>query len=79
MDSHHADMDETGEFAMTHKFHYIPKGCDQQGRVIDGVHVQAAEASTEIGADDDQSESADGWLWVFVIATALLSYAIYTL
>lgn len=26
---------------------YIPKGCDQQGR-----HPEAAEASTEIGADD---------------------------
>lgn len=79
MDQGHEQMDDMGAFAMEHKFPYIPKGCDQQGRVIDGIRVQAAEASTEIGVDDDQSESADKWLWVFVIAAAILSYAIYTL
>ena len=30
---------------------FIPQGCDQQGRQQDGLFVQAAEASTEIGAE----------------------------
>jgi hypothetical protein len=30
----------------------IPKGCDQQGR-----YPEAAEAATEVGADDDAVES----------------------
>ena len=30
----------------------IPKGCDQQGR-----YPEAAEAATEVGADDDAAES----------------------
>lgn len=31
---------------------YIPKGCDQQGR-----HPEAAEAATELGADQDEPGS----------------------
>jgi hypothetical protein len=34
---------------------YIPTGCDQQGR-----HPQAAEACTEVGADDDDLACATG-------------------
>ena len=32
---------------------YIPRGCDQQGRIPEAADVPApAEAATEIGADD---------------------------
>lgn len=45
---------------------YIPKGCDQQGRLRDGAREpEAAHAATAIGADDE-----DAWepmLWSEIV------------
>ena len=38
---------------------HIPNGCDQQGR-----YLEAAEAATEVGADDDDWEPLT-WLQTF--------------
>lgn len=53
----------------------IPRGCDQQGRYPMAFH--AAEACTEVGADDDAKtweESAIAWLtpsrfWTLYVLT----------
>ena len=47
---------------------YIPQGCDQQGR-----HPQAAEACTEVGADDDDLACATG-----LVRAVIWSVAIYS-
>ena len=47
---------------------YIPTGCDQQGR-----HPQAAEACTEMGANDDDLACATG-----VLRAVAWSLALYT-
>lgn len=55
---------------------YIPKGCDQQGRV-----PEAAEAATELGAD--QQDGLEWWekrisdiALLVVIAFAILAIAL---
>jgi hypothetical protein len=45
---------------------YIPTGCDQQGR-----HPEAAEAATEIGADDFD-DAAQFIIWHLVIAIVIV-------
>ena len=47
---------------------FIPHGCDQQGR-----HPQAAEACTEVGADDDDLACATG-----IVRAVIWSGAIYS-
>lgn len=44
---------------------YIPTGCDQQGR-----YPEAAEAATEIGADDFD-DAAQFIIWHLVIAIVI--------
>lgn len=43
----------------------IPNGCDQQGR-----YPQAAEAATDVGADDDSrpGEGAGALIWPIAVA-----------
>lgn len=45
---------------------YIPAGCDQQGR-----YPEAAEAATEIGADD-LTDAAQFVIWQAVIVVAIV-------
>jgi hypothetical protein len=45
---------------------YIPTGCDQQGR-----YPEAAEACTEIGADDF-NDAAQYIIWHLVIAIVIV-------
>lgn len=45
---------------------YIPTGCDQQGR-----HPEAAEAATELGADDFD-DAAQYIIWHLVIAIVIV-------
>ena len=45
---------------------YIPTGCDQQGR-----YPEAAEAATEIGADDFD-DAAQFIIWHLVIAIVIV-------
>ena len=45
---------------------YIPPGCDQQGR-----YPEAAEAATEIGADDFD-DAAQYIIWHLVIAIVIV-------
>lgn len=76
----HNDMDEMADFAHSRLYTMagpksLPKGCDYQGR-----HPEAAEACTEIGADDDQSQSADAqvapWLLLVAVLFVLLCWHI---
>jgi hypothetical protein len=46
--------DDLARYRALHRAH-VPLGCDQQGR-----YPQAAEASTELGADDDDLACASG-------------------
>ena len=61
-------MDDCAEWACTGRVNRIPMGCDQQGR-----YPQAAEAATEVGADDEW-ESADGEVFL-ILAKAIGSIA----
>jgi hypothetical protein len=49
---------------------YIPKGCDYQGRLIDGELVFPAEASSELL--EDQTQSAGPWPLVCIIAGTIV-------
>lgn len=59
-------QDDMGEFAVQHpeikRRSFVPQGVDQQGRYTPTI---AAEACTELGVDDDQSESADREVAIF--------------
>ena len=50
----------------------LPQGCDQQGR-----YPEAAEAATEIGADDDAGYSAGYWLEEIVLGLALVAVIVF--
>lgn len=66
----HKDMDEMAIFGVTHKFEptpYIPKGCDQQGRVQDGKRAELV---------DDQSDSADHIVFPILI-TACIAFSVF--
>jgi len=64
----HKDMDDMAEFGVTHKFApYIPKGCDQQGRVQDGKRAEPV---------DDQSDSADHIVFP-VLVTASIGFGAF--
>ena len=47
---------------------YIPKGCDQQGR-----YPEAAEAATEVGADDDFAEDYTAMLTDISVAIVVIA------
>lgn len=51
---------------------YLPKGCDQQGR-----HPQAAEACTELGAEDDELASKPYRFIIDILLACMLVGAIY--
>jgi hypothetical protein len=57
--------DDLARYRALHRA-YIPAGCDQQGR-----HPQAAEACTDLGADDDLA-CAGG-----IVRAVLWSLALY--
>ena len=46
---------------------YLPRGCDQQGR-----YPQAAEASTELGADEPDNDSTKAIVGDVAICGAIL-------
>lgn len=63
----HEWQDSLSDWAVTHadeisKTPYIPLGCDQQGRY---VPTRAAEACTEVGAEE--YESADAEVALFLL------------
>lgn len=53
---------------------YVPKGCDQQGR-----YVEAAEAATEIGADEEQSvvNYITYLVWVVTLIVVCIGVALW--
>ena len=58
------DLSDLDEVYRQQRLNRIPRGCDQQGR-----HPQAAEACTELGADDeDPLRAARGVVWGVVAA-----------
>lgn len=50
---------------------FLPKGCDQQGR-----HPQAAEAATEVGADDEKRPAPKPYDPALLVAPLVTSIAI---
>lgn len=60
---------------------YIPKGCDQQGRLHrTGCYIQAAEAANDIGTEPDAGEpeySRAAWraLVLYLVACVLVTAA----
>ena len=50
----------------------LPKGCDQQGR-----YPQAAEAATEVGADDEeQSNLVFLWAAVAILTVTIIAMGV---
>lgn len=53
---------------------YIPKGCDQQGR-----HPEAAQAATELGAEDELEARHDAWYWLeeIIVGVAFVALVVF--
>ncbi len=80
----HDQMDDMAEFASQlntrEGYHRHPNGCDYQGR-----YPQAAEACTELGADDEHDNHVSGvisvcvWLVIAFLAVAACWHAVEVL
>ena len=56
----------------TGKLRRLPKGCDQQGR-----YPQAAEAATEVGADDEeQADLVFLWAAVAILTVTIIAMGV---